>query len=488
MKRFFYILFIIISCVTSCQQSVKQIVTLNSQPDIWPDYNSVTIPAEIAPMNFNFIGGAYNYLTLKIKGSKSGSLETSGKFIDIDIDEWHSLTEANKGGYLECYLSTTTKGIQTDYLPFKMYVSDVSLSEYGLTYRKVAPGYVSYSKMGIYCRNLSNFQEDIIFENTAVLNTCVNCHTSNKTDPKDFVFHIRGKEHGGTVIQHNGNHKIFDTKTSQTLGSAVYPYWHKNGRYVAFSTNKTLQVFHTANPKRIEVFDTNSDLQIYDVDHQEFVLSDEIKNDSIMETFPSFSSDGNELYYCATPKMQGTHYLEEIKYAIMRIKFDENTGKTIGTKDTLIYHPNQSSTLPRPSYDGKYLMYTVSNYGTFPIWHKEADLYLYSFADSTTRPISEVNSEYSDSFHNWSDNSRWFVFTSRREDGLFTRLYISSIDENGHCTKPFLLPQKNPLLYYNNLFLSYNTPDFTKEKVDVSLSTLRNEIQSDLRETIGTRK
>ena len=33
-------------------------------------------------------------------------------------------------------------------------------------------------------------------------------------------------------------------------------------------------------------------------DANEFVLSDEIMQDSVMETFPVFSSDGNELFFC----------------------------------------------------------------------------------------------------------------------------------------------------------------------------------------------
>ncbi len=486
MKNFIYSI-LLIFCFSGCYNSVKQTISIGHEPEIWPDYSGVTIPYEIAPMNFNFVGCAYNYLKLIVKGSVSGSLETSGKNIEMDVESWHTLVKQNKGGYLEFFLSVVVNGVQSDYQPFKMFVSNDGLEEYGLTYRKIAPGYVSYGKMGLYCRNLSDFQEDVIIENTLVYGTCVNCHTANKTNPDNFVFHVRGQEYGGTVINRNGNHKIYDTKTEQTIGAAVYPYWHKSGRYIAFSTNLTFQVFHTVNPKRIEVFDRKSDLQIYDVDNNQFVISQEIKNDTLLETFPVFSTHGDELYYCAARRLLPPYYLEDIKYTIMKVKFDENTGNTGNKIDTLIFHDGKSATFPRPSYDGKYLMYTVADYGTFPIWHNEADLYLYNFADSTSRPITEVNSEFSDSFHNWSENSKWFVFTSRRIDGLFTHLYISHIDENGVCSKPFVIPQKNPLDYYNNLFLSYNTPDFTKKKVDISKNILRSEITSTEREKIEVR-
>ena len=62
---------------------------------------------------------------------------------------------------------------------------------WGLTYRRIAPGYEVYSKMGLYQRDLSNFDEYAIIENTQVPGMCVNCHTAHQTDPKKFVFHVR---------------------------------------------------------------------------------------------------------------------------------------------------------------------------------------------------------------------------------------------------------------------------------------------------------
>ena len=46
--------------------------------------------------------------------------------------------------------------------------------------------------------------------------------------------------------------------------SFVYPYWHPSGRYVAFSTNETHQDFHLSDENRIEVYDVESDVLIYD--------------------------------------------------------------------------------------------------------------------------------------------------------------------------------------------------------------------------------
>ena len=40
-------------------------------------------------------------------------------------------------------------------------------------------GYEVYGKLGIYQRNLSNFEETAILENTAAPGACLNCHTAN---------------------------------------------------------------------------------------------------------------------------------------------------------------------------------------------------------------------------------------------------------------------------------------------------------------------
>ena len=126
----------------------------------------------------------------------------------------------------------------------------------------------------------------------------------------------------------------------------------------------------------------------------------------------------------------------------------------------------KSVSFPRPSYDGRYLMYTQTDYGYFTIWHPEADLWLLDLQTGVSRPMTEVNSDRAESWHNWSVNSGWFLFTSRRENGLYTQIYLASIDTTGKATKPFLLPQRDPKQYYQNMLYSFNIPDFTSKPVD----------------------
>ena len=84
----------------------------------------------------------------------------------------------------------------------------------------------------------------------------------------------------------------------------------------------------------------------------------------------------------------------------------------------------------------------------------------------------KVNSEDTDSYHSWSSNSRWIAFSSRRLDGLYTRIYIGYMSESGELEKAFLLPQQD-VDYYKRFMKSYNIPEFTTHKVNVNVAEIR---------------
>ena len=443
--------------------SPKDVTIVDEQPAIYPDYVGVTIPTGIAPLDFAMHSDSVTTIDVEVKGSQGGSLHTNGAYADFDIAAWHELLEQNKGGELTVTVCAERDGRWTQYQDFAIHVSTDSLGEWGVTYRRIAPGYEFYGHMGIYQRDLSNFDETPLLENTNISKQCLNCHTANRTNPDQYVFHVRG-EMGATVISRQGSIELLQARNDSLGGSMVYPYWHPGGRYCAFSTNKTSQMFHTANPtKRIEVYDSSSDVFVYDTETRTILLDTLTMRKYWAENVPVFSPDGKWLYYMtAKRQIYPTDYDKE-KYSLCRVAFDAETGK-LGTQvDTLINTrlTGKSISWPRPSYDGHYIMYAQADYGYFSIWHPEADLWLFNLETGESRTIDEVNSTRAESLHNWSTNSRWFLFTSRRDDGLYSRLYLAHIDEQGHCTKPFMLPQQNPRHYYQQLLYSYNTPDFT---------------------------
>ena len=495
--------------LASCSTTVENAKQEAAQPDIYPDYIGVTIPVNIAPLNFNMADETALRIDAVITDRHGHELHSQGDdAVDFDLDDWHTLLGDNPGDSLTVTVSAKYDDGWHTYRPFVLYVSPDSI-DYGLCYRLIVPGYEVWSKMGIYERDLSSFDERALIENTQ-FEGCVNCHSFNRGNPADMSLHIRGP-HGATLIRHstfNTQHFIaYNTKTDQTLGLCVYPYWHPSGRYIAYSTNTTRQLFHSADPNRIEVFDEASDVQVYDVEKNELILSPLLKQDSIFETFPVFSADGRSLYFCAARAIPETNQseqssvlLDSIRYNLCRIDFDPATGSFGERIDTIVDAATQhkSVSFPRPSYDGRFLCYTLSDYGQFSIWHHEADLWLLdlrsekreviSDKSATARPMVAANSDDTESFHNWSTNSRWLVLSSRRDDGLYTRPYFCHVDIDGNVTKAFMLPQRNPRRFYRDRFFSFNVPDFVIGPTRFDGREASRIINDEYRKNFGVRK
>ena len=271
-----FFLFSFLLFLASCDEKVSDARQETAQPQIYPDYIGVTIPVNIAPLCFNMADETALRIDAVITDSHGNSLHSQGEeSVDFDLDNWHTLLAQNGGDSL-----TVTVSAKYD----DGWHSPDSI-DYGICYRLIEPGYEVWSKMGIYERDLSSFDERALIENTQ-FEGCVNCHSFNRGNPADMSLHIRGP-HGATLLRQNdGSFIAYNTKTDQTIGFCVYPYWHPSGRYIAYSTNATSQLFHSAHRNRIEVFDTASDLQVYDVEKNELLLSPLLKQDSIYETYP----------------------------------------------------------------------------------------------------------------------------------------------------------------------------------------------------------
>jgi hypothetical protein len=477
-----------------CHSKPENVSKTDALPEIYPDYVDVTIPVGIAPLNFAMADETFDALDVEVKGSKGGTIHAEGAYADFDINAWHQLLEQNKGASLTVTVCARKDGQWVQYKDFSIQISSDPLEAWGITYRRIPPSYEMYSQMGLYQRDLSNFDERELLQNTRTPNQCINCHTANRTNPDQYIFHVRG-DHGATVIgsekrEVNGEKlELLQAKNDKLGGSMVYPYWHPGGRYCAFSTNKTSQMFHTTKKnKRIEVYDSSSDVFVYDTETHTILRDTLIMKKYWAENTPAFSPDGKWLYFTtALRQVYPTDYDQE-KYSLCRVSFDEKTGKIGEQVDTLINvrETGKSVSWPRPSYDGRYLMYTQTDYGYFTIWHPEADLWLLDLQTGETRPMTEVNSDRAESYHNWNTNSHWFLFTSRSENGLYTQVYFSHFDNDGQATKPFLLPQHNPRQYYRRLLYSYNTPDFTLRPVEINPREMGRRIENQERTATKT--
>ena len=488
MKHLFLSLCLCVSVfLLSCSSGPDNPTQASQLPEIYPDYMGVTIPADIAPLNFNFSDETIDRMDVIVKGSKGGELHVNGEWADFDIDEWHALTEQNQGGKLTVTVCTEKDGQWTQYKDFDIFVSEAHLDDWGLTYRRIKPGYEVGGDIGIYQRELGSFDEYAIITETVVPGRCFNCHTANRTNPNRLTMQMRG-EGGGTMIQKDGHQMWVETKTDSTKAAGSYSYWHPQGDYVALAVNSVHQAFFTGTGQRIEVYHTFSNVEVLDTRTNELILSPLLQTDDL-EIFPAFSHDGKWLYYSTSKPCRVPAEYEKVKCSLCRIAFDAEKGVFGETVDTLLNGPatDKSYVLARPSYDGRWLMYCASSRGNFPVSQNDADLWLMDLKTGESRELKELNTPQRESYHNWSENSRWFVFSSKREDGMYTKLYLATIDEQGRVSKPFLLPQRHPRKFYRDMMDAYNCPDFTKSKVELDAHEAYRQVFDNKREHVKIR-
>ena len=465
----------------ACQPALPEVQAVDEQPSIFPDYTDVTIPCNIAPLNFRLQEAAPAILSLSVGEEQLRVAASDGSF-SIPLRGWRRLLAAAKGEAItvEVYVEKPEGWLR--YAPFTWQVAADPIDPC-LVYRKIAPGYRMWNRMGIYQRDLTNFEEEALLDNKQTNNNCMNCHSFCQQDPDRMLFHQR-MTHAGTYVIRHGEIEKLDTKTDRTISALVYPYWHPKGRFCAFSTNKTLQMFHAAaKSKRIEVYDSESDIFVYDTQRHSILRDTLLMRKEWAENTPVFSPDGKWLYFITARRQNYPADYNKERYSLCRVAFDSMSGRFGTQVDTLINARTmgKSVTWPRPSYDGRYLLYTQIDYGYFSVWHPESDLWILNLKTMQTYPLTAANSKRTESLHAWTKNSKWFLFTSRRDDGLYTRIYLSSIDRQGRATKPFMLPQRHPKEYYRLLLYSYNTPDFTLRPVDSDAFKLQHDIESEHR-------
>ena len=461
--------------------------TESRPPKIMPDYTDVTIPANICPLNFRvFESGKQVVARISVDDLQY----TYGNKMKVlfDEEEWNILLERAKGGKMKVEVFVDEGHQWKAYQPFSIYVAKDDIDPY-ISYRLIQPAYVAYSDLTIAQRNLTNYDESDIYSNTLVttpkIGQCINCHSYQNYRTDHMMFHMR-EGLPGTMIVEGKQLKKVNLKTPEIISAGVYPAWHPTQNLIAYSTNLIGQTFHTKDVAKVEVQDKESDLILYDVSKDEVFT---ISNDSNeLETFPTWSADGNTLYYCSahfeyqngsTEDAEIIDSYKNLHYNIYARDFDQQT-RTFSERRIIFdaASQNKSATLPRVSPDGKYLVFSLGNFGCFHVWHPEADIWLLNLVTSEAQNLEALNSDRSDSYPSFSSNGRWIMTDSRRDDSNYTRPYIAYFDTDGNCHKAFELPQRDPEFY--TLFLrSYNRPEFMTEPVSITPEQFAVEAKKD---------
>lgn len=458
-----------------------------SLPAIYPDYCDVTVPFNIAPLNFMLPSAQFEECVVRVT-TPDGKQQTYGDGVKVQIpeEEWRDMLNASKDKSIKVEVWGKKEGEWLSFKPFEIHVAKEPIDEY-VSYRLIEPSYVAWNFMEIAQRNLTSFEETQIFNNEITCKRgegqCINCHSYQNYKTDNMLFHVR-LSNAGTVIVNDGKVSRVNLKRDYTISSGVYPSWHPTAKIIAFSTNQTRQAFHTSNPNKIEIYDLASDLIVYDVVKDSVIV---VSNDpELLEIYPTWSSDGKYLYYGKSAPLPEemkdkdirTTY-PKVQYNLYRRTFDATTF-SFGEEE-LVYDAassDKSLTLPRISPDGRYLLFALGQYGCFHSRHHDADIVCLPLEQYKGTPLTPDNSSpldlsllntknYSESYPTWSSNGHWIMCASRRDDGNYSRIYFSYF-KNGKVGKAFMLPQEDP--EHNTFRLkSYNRPEFMVEPVKISV-------------------
>lgn len=436
-------------------------------PHLDPDYSGVIIPRNLAPLNFTVRerGSAY-YAEVTVAGRTACAVSSAQPTLRFPAQAWRRALDGAAAGSAVGWLVWVrdATGRWQRFAPVKASLGP-PIDRY-LVYRKIGPVYNFYSDVRIQQRDLQTQAEQTVLGGGQLGGGCVNCHTFHANRTERMTVNVRGDDYGDHALLAVGGQI---TKLEKPWG---YNSWHPNGEAVAYSLNRVRQFFHDAGPEVRDVIDLDSDVVVYRLDTKTVVTAPALSERDRVETYPYWSADGKYLYYCSGPILWADRervprrQKMPLRYDLRRVAYDAQTGK-FGPAETVISadQVKKSVLLPRPSPDGRWLLFCMCDAGCFPIYSPSSDLYLMDLRDGSYRRL-QINSDQSESWHSWSSDSQWIAFSSKRRDGLFTRTYLAHVDTNGRVSRPLMVPQADPAGYDQQLKTA-TVPELVTEPVRV---------------------
>lgn len=460
-------------------RDVEGAAKVASLPRIHPDYSEIVLPPNIAPMNFEVCEPGSRFL-VRISSENGDPIEIDTRWstISIPAGSWRSLLQANRGGDLRIDVYVEAAGQWRRYETIVNRIAEADISPY-LAYRRIGPVHNRWTNVGVYQREMATYRESVVLDGTMLETGCVNCHSFANNDPGKMLIGIRSSRFGSAAIL------AADDRLEKIGAKFGYTAWHPSGRLAAYSINDVWQFFHSAGTEVRDVIDVDSALAYCRFDDGSTKLVPRAADKTRLESYPAWSPDGQYLYYCSAPilwtesdGMPPAQYAD-VKYDLVRIRYDIDADRW-GEPETVLSSQKTGLSIlqPRISPDGRFLLFCMCRYGCFPVYQPTSDLYM---MDLTTSDYSrlEINSEFSESWHSWSSNSRWIAFSSRRgSGGFFTRCYLSFVDQDGRAHKPFVLPQDDPQ-FYDSLLETISVPELIDGPIPVSAQALLDVARSE---------
>ncbi|MEW6271660.1 MAG: tetratricopeptide repeat protein [Thermodesulfobacteriota bacterium] len=255
------------------------------------------------------------------------------------------------------------------------------------------------------------------------------------------------------------------------------------GRYVV-STVKDRSVFVAMPDLMISqlFFPIKGILVVHDRETGKFAPLPGADDPQYVQTNAAWSPDGKEIVF-ARAKAHKSERLEQqnaalldakdvpeftvdkkpFRYDLYRIPFNDGKG---GTPVPLegASGDGMSNYFPKYSPDGKWIVFTKSK--SYMLLQPDSELWIVPASGGKARRLT-YNTPRMNSWHSWSSNSRWLVFSSK-VNGPYTQLFLTHIDEHGNDSPPVLLER------FTSPDRAANIPEFVKLPGD-AIADIREE-------------
>lgn len=269
-----------------------------------------------------------------------------------------------------------------------------------------------------------------------------------------------------------------DGKFTYGLLSQISP----DGRYVV-STLKDCEIF--VDRKDLEIsqlfFPFKGILVVYDRLKKTYTELEGANDTSYVHSNPCWTPDGKNIYFT---KALAKHYHESgihngsvpkpedrpiyqtfedlymsrdslMRFDIYKIPFENGKGGDAVPVDGASNN-GLSNYFPKISPDGKWLVFCQAE--SFMLLQKDSKLKIVSSKGGEPREMT-CNTSNMNSWHSWSPNSKWLVFSSK-EFSPYTQLFLTHINDDGSDSPPIYLE--------NFAYEKYavNIPEFVNVKYD----------------------
>jgi pentatricopeptide repeat protein len=263
------------------------------------------------------------------------------------------------------------------------------------------------------------------------------------------------------------DYKREDGELTFGLLSRVSP----TGRYVV-STVKDRSVFVALPDIMISqlFFPIKGILVVYDRQTKTFSALPGADDPQYVQTNAVWSPDGKEIvfarakaYHAERLEQQNSAVVDEkdvpeftvekkpFRYDLYRIPFNGGKG---GTPEPLAGASGNgmSNFFPKYSPDGKWIIFCKAK--SYMLLQPDSELYIIPAEGGVARRL-RYNTARMNSWHSWSSNSRWLVFSSK-VNTPYTQLFLTHIDEHGNDSPPVLLER------FTSPDRAANIPEFVK--------------------------